>query len=64
MAQSILEEKLDDIEAAHPEWILTGNPGCLMQFQAGVQSRGWDAKVAHPVELLDLALAEAELESD
>ena len=64
MAQSILEEKLDDLEAADPEWILTGNPGCLMQFQAGVQSRGWDAKVAHPVELLAHALAEAERESD
>ena len=64
MAESILEEKLDDLEAANPEWILTGNPGCLMQFEAGVQSRRWDAKVAHPVELLAHALVEAEPHPD
>ncbi|MCH2184538.1 (Fe-S)-binding protein [Myxococcota bacterium] len=64
MAESILEEKLDDLEAANPEWILTGNPGCLMQLQGGVQSRRWDAKVAHPVELLADALIEAEPDPD
>ena len=56
MADAVLEQKLDDLEAAAPEWILTGNPGCLMQLQSGVASRGWEAEVAHPIELLDQAL--------
>ena len=60
MADSVLEKKLEDLEVASPEWILTGNPGCLMQLQAGVASRGWKTEVAHPIELLDQALGSDE----
>ena len=56
MADAVLDQKMEDLEAAAPEWILTGNPGCLMQLQSGVASRGWSAEVAHPIELLDQAL--------
>ena len=55
MADAVLAEKLDALEAAGPEWIATGNPGCLMQLEAGVAARGLDMKVVHPVELLDWA---------
>lgn len=64
MAQAVLEKKMDDLEAADPEWIASGNPGCLMQLQAGVSSRGLKAKVVHPVELLDRSLSGSDWEMD
>lgn len=57
MAEAVLDEKLDALAAVAPEWIATGNPGCLMQLEAGVVARGLDMKVVHPVELLDRALS-------
>ena len=64
MADSVLEQKMGDLEVADPEWILTGNPGCLMQLRAGAESRGWSATVAHPIELLDRAMAVEEFPTD
>lgn len=64
MADSVLEKKMEDLQVADPEWILTGNPGCLMQLRAGAESRGWSATVAHPIELLDRAMAAEEFPTD
>ena len=44
--------KLDALAQADPDWIATGNPGCLMQLAAGARARGLRARVVHPVELL------------
>jgi glycolate oxidase iron-sulfur subunit len=55
MSQAVLREKLDALEAANPDAIATGNPGCLMQLRSGARARGLKAVVAHPVELLDAA---------
>ena len=55
MSSAVLARKLDALAAADPDWIATGNPGCLMQLRAGVRGRGLRAAVVHPVELLDLA---------
>jgi len=52
MSRAVLERKLDALAAADPDWIATGNPGCLMQLGAGVRTRGLRARVVHPVELL------------
>ncbi|MCP5067209.1 MAG: hypothetical protein GY946_11640, partial [bacterium] len=52
MSAAILAKKLDALEAARPAIIATGNPGCLMQLQAGAQSRGMNVRLAHPIELL------------
>ncbi len=52
MSAAILAKKLDALEAARPAIIATGNPGCLMQLQAGAQSRGMSGRLAHPIELL------------
>ena len=48
---------MDALAAADPDWIATGNPGCLMQLRAGARARGLRAQVVHPVELLDRAQA-------
>jgi len=52
MSQRVLDRKLDALAAADPDWIASGNPGCLMQLERGVRERGLRARVAHPVELL------------
>ena len=37
--------------------IVTANPGCLLQLQAGLRERGSSVKVKHLAELLDEATA-------
>jgi Fe-S oxidoreductase len=59
MSREVLARKLDSLAEADPDWIATGNPGCLMQLAAGARQRGLRAAVLHPVELLDRAQASA-----
>jgi glycolate oxidase iron-sulfur subunit len=56
MSQQVLDRKMDALAEADPDWIATGNPGCLMQLAAGVRARGLRARLVHPIELLDRAL--------
>jgi glycolate oxidase iron-sulfur subunit len=53
MSRAVLERKLASLERADPDWIATGNPGCLMQIRRGAAQRGLRARVLHPVELLE-----------
>ena len=55
MSRAVLARKMDSLAAADPDWIASGNPGCLMQLAAGVRARGLRARVVHPIELLDRA---------
>jgi len=52
MSGAVLERKMRSLAAADPDWIATGNPGCLMQLSAGARHHGLRARVVHPVELL------------
>lgn len=52
MSQTVLNRKLDALEAARPDVIASGNPGCLMQLAKGARQRGITLRVVHPVELL------------
>jgi len=52
MSNAVLERKMAALAAADPDWIATGNPGCLMQLAAGVRRAGLRARVVHPIELL------------
>jgi Fe-S oxidoreductase len=56
MSRAVLSRKLDSLAAADPDWIASGNPGCLMQLAAGAKQRGLHARVVHPIELIDRAL--------
>ena len=56
MSAQVLARKMDALAEVDPDWIATGNPGCLMQIAAGARSRGLRAQVVHPVELLDRSL--------
>ena len=55
MSQAVLERKVAAIRTVTPapDFVLTGNPGCLMQIGAGLRAAGMRARVAHPVEALD-----------
>jgi len=55
MSQQVLATKLDALEMAVPEFIATGNPGCMMQIGAGARERRMRAAVVHPIQLLDRA---------
>jgi glycolate oxidase iron-sulfur subunit len=53
MSRAVLAPKLDELRAAAPQLVATGNPGCLMQIGAGLRAEGLDVPVVHPIELLD-----------
>jgi glycolate oxidase iron-sulfur subunit len=50
---AVLAPKLEHIERTGATLVATGNPGCLMQIGAGLIRAGSDARVVHPVDLLD-----------
>ena len=57
MARAVLDQKITGLAAAtpRPAFLVTGNPGCLMQIGAGLRAARLPIGVAHPVELLDLS---------
>jgi glycolate oxidase iron-sulfur subunit len=57
MSRAILDRKIRSLGATDPDYVATGNPGCLMQLRAGVAAAGLRAAVVHPVELLDRSYA-------
>ncbi|MEN8159256.1 MAG: heterodisulfide reductase-related iron-sulfur binding cluster [Myxococcota bacterium] len=52
MSRTVLDRKMKALAAAAPDWIASGNPGCLMQLAAGARDHALRARVVHPVELL------------
>jgi glycolate oxidase iron-sulfur subunit len=52
---ALIESKLDDLERAKVDVLATANPGCLLQWRAGVERRGLAVEVLHPLELFDRA---------
>ncbi len=58
MSRAVLARKMKAIAAADPDWIATGNPGCLMQLRSGASESGLRARVVHPIELLDRAYSQ------
>jgi glycolate oxidase iron-sulfur subunit len=61
MARAVLDQKIAGLKAATPlpDFVVTGNPGCLMQIGAGLRAARLPIDVAHPVELLDHSYREA-----
>lgn len=52
MASAQLEHKLDAIEQAAPEVVVASNPGCMLQIERGVRSRGLAVRIEHLAEVL------------
>ncbi len=55
-AREILAPRLDALKRSGAKTLVTANPGCHLQWQSGVASRGWDLEVLHVAEVLDRAL--------
>jgi glycolate oxidase iron-sulfur subunit len=55
MSREILERKMKHIAETGAEIVATGNPGCVLQIQLGVQLHCLSMKVMHPIDLLDCA---------
>lgn len=55
ISMSLLDKKMETVNATSAERIVTANPGCMLQLRAGVQRHGHGQRVSHVVELLDEA---------
>lgn len=51
----VLDHKMDNLESTQAQVIASGCPGCQMQLNTGIQRRGLDVRVVHPITLLDEA---------
>ena len=56
-SQQQLTEKLDDLAASGADTLVTANPGCQMQWQAGLAQRGLKVNVLHIAEVLERSLS-------
>ena len=56
-SNAVLAPKLRHIATTGADWVVTGNPGCLMQIGAGLRRAGARARVIHPIDLLDASYA-------
>ncbi len=63
MSRAVLDAKISTMAEAdpRPDFIATGNPGCLMQIGAGLRAAHLPIGVVHPVELLDWSYAAGEI---
>jgi glycolate oxidase iron-sulfur subunit len=59
LSRRLLDTKMDDIEGTGATTIATSNPGCIMQLEAGLRSRGIVGEVMHVIELLDESMRAA-----
>lgn len=55
-SRAILAPRLDALEASGARTLVTGNPGCHLQWTSGVAERDLGVEVLHLAELLDRAL--------
>ena len=55
MSEKLGRRKMDRIAATGAAIVATGNVGCILQIARQVKQGGSRVKVAHPVDLLDLA---------
>lgn len=55
-AKVFLDRKLERVAETNAEIVVSGNPGCTLQIQAGLRGRGKDVRVLHPAELVDWSL--------
>lgn len=57
LAGRLQADKAEAVRATGATTIASGNPGCTMQLRAGLDRSGVRARVVHPIELLDAAIA-------
>lgn len=55
LSLKVLDRKLDYIETTGAKTVVTTNPGCMLQLQAGIRERNLPVDVKHLIEVLDEA---------
>ena len=55
MAERLLRRKIANVTATGADAVVTANPGCILQIQAGLRAQGRTVPVFHLVEILDRA---------
>jgi glycolate oxidase iron-sulfur subunit len=55
LSRALLERKVAHIARTGASVVVTANPGCLMQLQAGLRRAGASTRVVHLIDLLDEA---------
>jgi glycolate oxidase iron-sulfur subunit len=55
MADRLLRRKVRNVASTGAEAVVTANPGCILQIQAGLRAQGLARSVLHLVEILDEA---------
>jgi glycolate oxidase iron-sulfur subunit len=55
MAMKVLRDKMENVNSTRARWIVTANPGCMLQLEAGARLHGNGQRVLHVVEVLDQA---------
>jgi glycolate oxidase iron-sulfur subunit len=59
MSARLRKRKAENIAAAAPDIVVTANPGCMLQYEAGLRAHGVKAEVLHIAYLLDRAYGNA-----
>ena len=57
LSKALLERKMANVLASGADVLVTANPGCQMQLEAGVRASGKRVTVIHLMDLLDQAYA-------
>jgi glycolate oxidase iron-sulfur subunit len=52
LSQEILARKMACLTQTGAETVVTGNPGCMLQLEAGLKAEGVSMRVRHPIELV------------
>lgn len=63
MSLELLENKMGQVATTEADVIVTANPGCMIQLQAGAKLHGGNQRVMHLVELLDESYTKAASQS-
>ena len=56
-AAEIGRRKVDNVASVAPQLLASANPGCTLQIRSLLSARGIDLPAAHPIEILDVAIA-------
>ena len=55
MSMEVLVAKMGSVNSTGAQWVVTANPGCMLQLEAGARLYGARQRVLHVVEVLDEA---------
>jgi len=59
LSKALLDRKIGHVLASGVNMLVTANPGCQMQLEAGVRAAGADVTVVHLMDVLDRAYGNA-----